>query len=149
MQIFRPSRQKCFLRVPMNIWWKFSFPLEIVTVFSLLLVSKQKIVSDFRWKRSERLSDPHFTCPEDQFEKEYKTLERNWLFLSFLALERKLIWLSVTFYLQCWENCVFRRHSSFLIFCESLTLFSSIPRFQNENSKILAEIFRHSCQNCI
>ena len=149
MQNVGPSRQKCFLRVPMNIWWKIGFPLELVTVFSSLLVSKQKIVSDFRWKRSERLSDPHFICPVDQFEKQYKTLERNWLFLSFLALERKLIWVLVTFYLQCWENCVFCRHSSFLIFCESLTLFSSIPRFENENSTILAQIFRHSCQNCI
>ena len=47
MQNFRRSRQKCFLRVQMTIWWKIGFPLESVTAVSSLLVAKQKMCRTF------------------------------------------------------------------------------------------------------
>ena len=95
MQNFRRSRQKCFLRVQMTIWWKIGFPLENVKAVSSLLVAKQKNMSHFRWEEFERLSDLHFTCTDDHFEKKRQNSWKKNVFIS-LDWERKI------FFDCCW-----------------------------------------------
>ena len=124
MQNFRRSRQKCFLRVQMTIWWKIGFPLESVTAVSSLLVAKQKNMSHFRCEEFERLSDLHFTCTDDHFEKKTEFLKKE-CFYQFGLRAENIFWLLLTFFLYCWQNGTFHRQSTILSICSDIFNFSN------------------------
>ena len=69
-----------------------------------------------------------------------------------MDLERKKLWLLTTLSLQCWESCLFRRHSTILSFIDvifSLTYFIFFYQFwalRSECFLLLPRNFRRCCQ---
>ena len=134
----------------MTFWWKIGFPMKCVTVFSSICVSMQKMWRTFSGEVSVRLSELHFICTQDHFGWRVFFLRQKECF-NHLDLERKIVWLLLTFYLPCWQNCTFCRQSTLLNLCWNNFKCSGQFRFFRLRSK-MCQVFggkvvnsRHSC----
>ena len=140
LHTFRHSCENCILASQTNEQ-KIGFPQKSVTLFHQFRFLRKKNESEVWWQSTERLSELRFTCTEDHFGKKTSFIKKI-LCLYFQDLEGKIIWLFLTFFLHCWENCVFRRQWTFWHCFEHLSFFPSTPRFEFKNSTLLAQTFR-------
>ena len=91
----------------------------------------------------------HSTCTDELFE-EKSTSWKNKVFHTSLRLRVEYNLTVDNLLLHCWQNWVFHRESTFLLyFFQQLPFFSPIPRFEGKNSLLSAYYFRHTSQNCI
>ena len=126
MQNFRRSRQKCFLRVQMTIWWKIGFPFENVIAVSSLLVAKQKKYVALSLGRIwTALRSALYLYGWSFWEKKTEFLKKE-CFYQFGLRAENIFWLLLTFFLYCWQNGTFHRQSTIL------SIFSDIFNFSNQ-----------------
>ena len=129
---FQRSCQKCTLPAQTTIIWKIEFPMKCLTASLSIWVFRQKICRTFDGEFSVQLSELHFTCTEDHFGWKDIFLRKRSVSIS-LDSERKIVWLLLTSFLHCWQNCIFCRQSTMLNTCSNnFSFFHQMRDFGSE-----------------
>ena len=138
---FQRSCEKRTWPAQTTIIWKIEFPMKCLTAFFNQFRSLRKNVSDF-WQRGfgTAVRTAFYLFGGSFWMKRHFSLKKMIVSIS-LDSERKIVWLLLTFFLHCWQNCIFCRQSTFLNTCSNNFNFSH--HFQDFGSEFLH--FQRKC----